>query len=68
VPLPADWKTRLEKWWRSRTILPACRFCGVSNASRWEGKDITSDPATVALVCPVCGIAEVFLWEPVVCH
>jgi hypothetical protein len=24
---------------------------------------VTSKPATVALVCPSCGHAEVFLWE-----
>jgi hypothetical protein len=30
---------------------------------RQEGLALTTKPDTVALVCPACGHAEVFLWE-----
>jgi hypothetical protein len=30
---------------------------------RWEAKELMHDPATVALMCPACGHAEVFFWE-----
>ncbi len=61
--LPANWKSRLEPWWRSRGSYPACRACGQRTGDRWEAKELMHDPATVALMCPSCGHAEVFFWE-----
>jgi hypothetical protein len=63
VPLPADWKTRLETRWRTGKPSLSCRLCGTDNGDTWEMQGLNPDPPTVALVCPRCGNAEVFRWE-----
>ncbi len=63
MALPSDWKTRLESWWRLKPGPPACPGCGRSTGNWWQARELLPDPATVALVCPRCGHAQVFLWE-----
>ncbi len=64
MALPTDWKARLEKWWKTgRSTFPFCMFCRDSNGQHWEARELAADPPTVALVCPHCDHAEVFLWE-----
>jgi hypothetical protein len=63
MPLPDDWKTRIEKWWSMQGRYPNCVICSEWTGNRWELMEWTSDPQTVALVCPQCGYAHVFLWS-----
>jgi hypothetical protein len=63
MTLPADWKTRLEGWWQGKPSHPACRGCGLDTDRHRKAVEWAPGPEAVALVCPTCGHAHLFLWS-----
>jgi cell wall assembly regulator SMI1 len=63
MALDSELKRRVEEWWASK-IPPAtrqrCPGCDWSAVPR-EAVELAASPQAVALVCPGCGHAHIFL-------